>query len=132
MARARAQAERLAAQIEGGEVARALPKVARDVDRHRTALCQPPSPGHDLASRGPGWSWTLDRSVAEDFARRYREDASDEALLVTADVDRAVVIAYLRSGGEDELILDPDALDWGTITITRVPPSTSADRVSSG
>ena len=90
VARARAQAERLAAQIEGGEVARALPKVARDVDRHRTALCQPPSLGHDLASRG------------------------------------------LRSGGEDDLILDPDALDWGTITITRVPPSTSADRVSSG
>ncbi|MDO5627260.1 MAG: hypothetical protein Q4G43_02955 [Mobilicoccus sp.] len=59
-----------------------------------------------------GWSWTLDREVAIDFAHRYEEDTApgDAALLCTVTVPTSLVIAYLRIGGEDEVIIDPCSL----------------------
>lgn len=64
-----------------------------------------------------GWSWTAAREVALDFAARH-EGAT--ALLCTATVEKAVVVALLRSGGELEIIVDPSSLDWRAVRIERV------------
>lgn len=63
------------------------------------------------------WSWTLDRSVAEDFARRGLDSATYEPLLCQARIDKATVIAYFRLGGEHEVILDPGRLNWDDVDV---------------
>ncbi|WP_374928976.1 hypothetical protein [Kytococcus sedentarius] len=59
-----------------------------------------------------GWSWTLERDMAEDFAVRYEEGIDAEARLCIAEVDTSAVIALLLLGDESELIIDPDEIDW--------------------
>lgn len=67
-----------------------------------------------------GWSWTLRRAVALDFALRYSacEDGSDHARLCVARVRTVDIIAYFTWGGEDEVIIDPHNIDWATTLIT--------------
>lgn len=55
-----------------------------------------------------GWSWTLHRDVAADFAVRYEDD--DTALtpaVWSTHVDRSAIIALLSGGDEEEVILSP-------------------------
>lgn len=66
-----------------------------------------------------GWSWTLDRSVAEDFARRGLDSETYQPLLCEAHVEKESVIAYFRLGGEHEVILDPSQLDWDDVVVER-------------
>lgn len=68
-----------------------------------------------------GWSWTLRRSVALEFAVRYTEpgDVASQARLCIARVHTTDVIAYFRLGGEDEVIIDPGSIDWDAVRIVR-------------
>jgi hypothetical protein len=65
-----------------------------------------------------GWSWSLDRGVAELFARQHysiavtpgglrRHRLGDEAALWRALVQRADVLAYFIQDGEFEVLVDP-------------------------
>lgn len=54
-----------------------------------------------------GLSWTLDRSRAEWFARRFKRDG-DAPLLIEGRLDRADVVAYFTARGEDEIIALPE------------------------
>ena len=78
-----------------------------------------------------GLSWTLSRAVAEWFAWRY--DAADRGRVVLCTtIDRADVLAYFRTRGEDEIICfveapgvevaarEPSALYWGRMHRGRV------------
>ena len=67
-----------------------------------------------------GWSWTLDRGVAADFAVRYTEGDDDEpadARLCAAPVPRTDVLALFLHGGELEIVLDPGRLDWDAVEV---------------
>lgn len=68
-----------------------------------------------------GWSWTLDRSIAEDFAHRhYLPGETLEPVLCCTEIDKTDVIALFRLGAEREIILDPDDLDWDGVEMERL------------
>ena len=71
-----------------------------------------------------GWSWTLQKPVALDFAARYcgLENGIDQARLCIAEVHTADIIAYFELGDEDEVIIDPLSIDWGVTRIVRIRP----------
>jgi hypothetical protein len=54
-----------------------------------------------------GFSWTLDRDLAEWFARRLPRD-DHPAVVITGKVHRDYVIAHVTSRGENEIVTDPD------------------------
>ena len=64
-----------------------------------------------------GLSWTMDRSVAESFARGHRFIFNKYPTLLMADIDRSEVALVDSSRNESELIL------WGPLLkrATRVP-----------
>ena len=65
-----------------------------------------------------GWSWTLQRDVAEDFAVRYEDDdVSAQPRLCTVQVESRAVIAVLLLGDEQELIIDPDTIERSEATV---------------
>lgn len=64
-----------------------------------------------------GWSWTLERSIAEDFAKRYELDGPHPPLICTAEIAKGDVLAYFEIGGEHELIVDPHELDWRSVLV---------------
>lgn len=74
-----------------------------------------------------GWSWTLDRAVAADFAVRYDESDgagdSGEPRVCTVQVERDAIIACLLVGGEEEVIIDPDRIDWSSARIESAGPT---------
>lgn len=69
-----------------------------------------------------GWSWTLDRTVAEDFAVRYSldDDEPADARLCTARVPRTDVLALFLHGGELEIVLDPRRLGWRGVEVEQL------------
>lgn len=69
-----------------------------------------------------GWSWTLDRAVAADFAVRYADpsDAPGTARLYVARVRRDDVVAYFEIGGEREVIIDPETIDWHAVGVEQL------------
>ncbi|GAB78153.1 hypothetical protein SAMN05421595_0674 [Austwickia chelonae] len=68
-----------------------------------------------------GWSWSLQREVAEDFAVRYDQFGENSAPRVCiAQVESTAVTACLLFGGEDELIIDPDRIDWRSARVEPV------------
>ncbi|WP_116114410.1 hypothetical protein [Austwickia chelonae] len=94
--------------------------------RRYTAL---PDPVTLFRGCGPGgehgWSWTVDRSIAIDFALRYGDEAASDyvPLLCTATVPKSAVLAYLLIGGEDEVIIDPHVLSPATLATEPLPRS---------
>lgn len=91
------------------------------MDKHeRAALAAMPEEieifqGH-TSERSDGWSWTLDRSIAEWFGRRFvLLGDPGEPMVSTATARRADVTAYLTSRGESEILIDPTLI---TITNT--------------
>ena len=72
-----------------------------------------------------GWSWTRRRDVAEDFAVRYDEPgkAGDPSVCV-AELDTSTVIALLLLGNEEEVIIDPDRIEWTRARIEPIGPTT--------
>ncbi|MDO5676448.1 MAG: hypothetical protein Q4G35_02945 [Propionibacteriaceae bacterium] len=66
-----------------------------------------------------GWSWTLDRAVAEDFGRRYDDEGSSigDGVLCTTEVPRDAILALFSEGDETEVILNPAELTWGDVSI---------------
>jgi hypothetical protein len=52
---------------------------------------------------GSGLSWTADRDVAVSLARRY-----GLAPISTRTIAKASALAYIASGGESEVIVEPD------------------------
>jgi hypothetical protein len=56
--------------------------------------------------RDDGWSWTLDRSKAEWFARRFAQLEDAGAVLSFGVCSKADVVAYLTRRGEDEILVD--------------------------
>ena len=65
-----------------------------------------------------GLSWTLDRPIAEWFAKRYRALARG-AFVAEAQVDVKGVLAYLPTRAEQEVIIDPFYIT--AIKLTEVP-----------
>lgn len=57
-----------------------------------------------------GFSWTLERSVAEWFARRFKRE--EGMVVLTATVDRGDVIAYLTGRNEAEVIAMPEHVTY--------------------
>ncbi|MDO5633710.1 MAG: hypothetical protein Q4G34_02375 [Micrococcus sp.] len=75
-----------------------------------------------LAGAKRGWSWTLERDVAVDFALRY-EDEPDESgggVVCSAEVPQEAILALFTEGGETEVVLDPARLDWEAVTVETV------------
>lgn len=61
--------------------------------------------GHGPEGPGvEGLSWTLEKTTAEWFARRFFRA---EGTVITATVDSDAVIAYLDGRNEKEVVLDP-------------------------
>ena len=71
-----------------------------------------------------GWAWSVDRSVAEDFAVRYTGlgDDSDEPRLCIVEIHRSQVIAYFHIGHEHEVIIDPEEIDWSDVVVESLRP----------
>jgi hypothetical protein len=65
-----------------------------------------------------GVSWTMDREVAEGFARGHRGVPVPNPVIAEAVVEREAVFAVLYERGESELLIDPRRLrklvvtDW--------------------
>ncbi|MDO5683618.1 MAG: hypothetical protein Q4G46_12440 [Propionibacteriaceae bacterium] len=75
-----------------------------------------------------GWSWTLERAVAEDFARRHDdEEGASAGVLCTAEVSRDAILALFTGGGETEIVLDPAELTWSEVTVERLGDSEKVD-----
>lgn len=60
--------------------------------------------GHHRDENEAGMSWTLDRSVAEWFARRLCS-AKHTPRVVTAQTHKSNIVAYLKGRGEQEVII---------------------------
>lgn len=76
----------------------------------------------DTDTDDPGWSWTLDREVAEWFARHREHVYGGQGRLRTATCVKAEVVGYLSRREEDEILIDPDRLrDVREVPITRPP-----------
>jgi len=55
-----------------------------------------------------GFSWTLDRKIAEWFAKRHREIYDmKEVVIKTGQVETADIIAYFTNRGEEEILVHP-------------------------
>ena len=53
----------------------------------------------------PGLSWTLDRKVAEGFARGHRNICVPDPVILTTEIERADVAMYLDARNEREVVL---------------------------
>lgn len=58
-----------------------------------------------------GYSWTLDRSVAESFARRASYDAGCP-LVATATIPHECILAYFNEREEQEVVVNRHSFDW--------------------
>ena len=56
-----------------------------------------------------GLSYTLKRSRAEWFAKRFN---SEFPVVISREVSKAYCLAYLDSRGEEEIIIHPCILNW--------------------
>jgi hypothetical protein len=56
-------------------------------------------------ANGTGIAWSLERRVAEWFARRFQQDAS--VAILRARVRRADILAYITARSEAEVIIEP-------------------------
>ncbi|WP_224000733.1 hypothetical protein [Aureimonas sp. SA4125] len=54
-----------------------------------------------------GVSWTLDRNVAEGFARGHRAIRNLHPVIASTRVPRAIVLAAFTERGEAEVLIDP-------------------------
>lgn len=63
--------------------------------------------GFDQEGGWCGWSWTLDRSRAEWFARRYPGNPQ----VATIEILKAEVLAYFSGRDEQEIVIHPATLD---------------------
>jgi hypothetical protein len=55
-------------------------------------------------------SWTLDRGIAEGFARGHRGIPVADPVIAEASIDRANVFLYVTARAESEIVLDPAGL----------------------
>lgn len=63
-----------------------------------------------------GISWTLDRSVAETFARGHRGIAVPDPVIVTGTIARDRILAVFTERNEREVLLDPRDLKDGAVS----------------
>lgn len=83
-------------------------------DKERASLAKLPDPVQvfrgascaTIAKAAVGISWTLNRSVAENFADLAGAKLGHPGLLVTGAVPRSAVLAYIQWSQEEELIVD--------------------------
>ncbi|WNL50747.1 hypothetical protein RPALISO_160 [Ruegeria phage RpAliso] len=61
-----------------------------------------------------GFSWTLDRKVAEKFARRYMRKGQRPVVL-THLIAKSDIILYTNDRNEEEVLVDPDHVEWGWV-----------------
>lgn len=61
----------------------------------------------------PGIAWSLERSVAETFAKgaSFRTPIAD-GILIHASIPASKVLAYITERSEHEIIVDPDEILW--------------------
>ncbi len=99
-------------------------RVMSGKERRRLAALPDPVTAYRGARAGGerGWSWTLTRSIAVEFAVRDEQpdDEAGVARVCTAPVPKTDIIALFQLGGEDELIVDPSTLDWGAVSIEKL------------
>jgi len=60
--------------------------------------------GFSLEGAEFGWSWTLDRKMAEWFARRY----TGKPKVATLTISKGAVLAYIGQRKESEIVIHPD------------------------
>jgi hypothetical protein len=58
-----------------------------------------------------GYSWTLDKSVAESFACRV-SGQTGRALVAAVDIPREFILAYFNEREEQEIVVNRLAFDW--------------------
>jgi hypothetical protein len=63
--------------------------------------------GHTV-ERHDGWSWTLQKSVAEWFATRFADLESSSPVLSTGKIGRENILAYFSRRNEEEVLVDRD------------------------
>lgn len=63
---------------------------------------------------------SLERYVAEDFARRYDDAEASAGVLCTTTVPRDAILALFSEGGETEVVLNPAELPWDAVTAERL------------
>lgn len=76
----------------------------------------------DTNTDDPGWSWTLERAMAEWFARQRERIYGGQARLRTATCLKAGTVGYFGSLEEAEILVDPSRLrDVREVPVT-LPP----------
>ena len=68
-----------------------------------------------------GYSWTLDRSMGEWFARRYAYQG--QPMLAKMEVNKSDVLAYFNGRKESEIVLHPIVVDFSAVTIKALLPA---------
>ncbi|RVA54278.1 hypothetical protein EN933_10800 [Mesorhizobium sp. M7A.F.Ca.US.001.01.1.1] len=57
-----------------------------------------------------GLSWTIDRRIAESFARGHRGVPVPEPVVARVSIPKSAVLAISIERGESELLVDPDSI----------------------
>ncbi len=73
--------------------------------------------GQRSAEAEQGFSWTLDRAVAQSFADGHRGSVYPDAVVLEREVRRCDVAMYLTDREESEAVLWPEVVDVDTARI---------------
>ncbi|WP_156883389.1 hypothetical protein [Salipiger mucosus] len=66
-----------------------------------------------------GWAWSFSEETATWFARRFAEPG-DTRFLVTADVPKSRIAAYITGRGEEEVLIEPGSVDPASMKVKAV------------
>lgn len=94
---------------EDQEVYKALPKTVKLYRGGRIDW-------EDMMDSRPPLSWSLDKTKAEWFARRFMEHRHEDGNLITAEIDKEDICFYTDTRNEQEVVVSSDGLRIGDIT----------------
>lgn len=76
---------------------------------------------NDNGTLWSGFSWTIDRSVAERFARNWEKYG--RPYIASTTIAKEDVFAFFNRRPEAEIVIDPDWLDVDKVHIEKLPPA---------
>lgn len=92
---------------------RAMPDV---VTVHRGVQFPKFSKPSPLEAANAGWAWTFSENTAEWFAKRFAQ-AGDHCYVVTSEVPKSMIAAYITQRAEEEVLIEPGSVDPSTMLV---------------